>query len=132
MKKLGTILTVLLFGSALSLSACKKDEKKEGGEAKAGDKDKGGGDKDKGADKDKGGGGDMPSTGLAECDELIKRTLCMYDKMGDAGKDARKAFETGIAGWQEAAKNDATKQATIDGCKLGLDNSKTALEGQGC
>ncbi len=75
---------------------------------------------------------DVPSSGLAVCDELIKRVLCMYEKMGDAGADARKAFVEGIKGWQEAAQNDATRQATVDGCQLGLDNSRTALEGQGC
>jgi hypothetical protein len=129
------IFSVLLLGTALTFStACKKDEKKADDKAKPADDKatKPADDKAKPAD-DTAAKAPLPTTGDPTCDELIKKTMCSYDKMGDAvPASAREAFMTGIKGWQDAIKNDATKQATIDSCKMSLDASKDAYAAQGC
>ena len=131
------IFSVLLLGTALTFStACKKDEKKDADKADKGDKgDKGAKGDDKAGD-DKGGGdkggGDAVSTGAAECDDLIKKTMCMYDKTPGTPPEAKKAFEDSVKAWQEALKNDATKQATIDACKMSLDAGKDGFAAVGC
>jgi len=131
------IFSVLLLGTALTFStACKKDEKKDADKADKGDKgDKGAKGGDMAGDK---GGDDKTapaaaSTGAAECDELVKKTNCMYDKSGAAvPPEARKAWDDGVKAWTDALKNEATKQATIDACKMSLDAGKAGFESVGC
>ncbi len=147
------IFSVLLLGTALSfVPACddKKDDKKaddkKDAKAKADDKkadekkaeekkaDEAKADEAK-ADEKKADdtAAAAPSTGAPECDELIKRTMCSYDKAGAAvPAEAKKAFEDSTKAWTEALKNEATKKATIDACKASLDGAKAGFEAQGC
>ena len=71
------------------------------------------------------------STGAAECDELVKRTLCLYDK-ANVPAEARKAFDDGVEAWIEGLRDDATRQATIDACKMSLDAMLSAFASLGC
>jgi hypothetical protein len=151
MKKL---FTVILLGSALTLSvACddKKDDKKA--EDKKSDAKGKGDDKkadakgkaeekaevkaeEKKAEEAKAEGGTAaaaPSTGDPVCDELIKKTMCSYEKAGAAvPAEAKKAFEDGVKAWTEALKNEATKKATSDACKASLDGGKAGFDAVGC
>ena len=45
---------------------------------------------------------------------------------------ARKAFEDSVGAWKQALSNDATKQATIDACKMSPDAAKDGFAAQGC
>ena len=145
------IFSVLLLGTALTFApACddKKDDKKEDkkdAKAKADDKkadekkaeekkaDEAKADEKKADEAKAGDTAATPSTGAPECDELIKRTQCSYEKAGPAmPAEAKKAFEDSVKAWTEALKNDATKKATIDACKASLDGAKAGFEAQGC
>ncbi len=76
------------------------------------------------------------STGAYECDELIRLTLCSYDKLGSSGStymaDAKKAFTDAAVAWREALQNSATRQATIDACKMSLDAARSGFNSSGC
>jgi hypothetical protein len=146
------IFSVLLLGSALTLSAAcddkkddkKADDKKADAKGKADDKKA----EEKKAEEKKeeakveekkaeeakadGGGAAPPSTGDANCDELIKKTYCTYEKTPGMPAEAKKAFEDGIKAWQDALKNEATKKATSDACKTSLDAGKAGFEAVGC
>jgi hypothetical protein len=132
MKKLSALISVLFIGSAISLAACKKDNKDDdkkdtGKKADEGKKDEG--KKDEGK-KDEGGGGFK--TGIAECDELFERSMKCFDKMGDAGKEARAAFQESAKAYQDMAANEATKQAAADACKQSVEAAKAGWEAAGC
>jgi len=73
------------------------------------------------------------STGNAVCDSLITKTLCMYERAGeDVPDEAYQAFRDGIASWTETLQKDATRQATIDACKLSLNFGQDGYEAAGC
>lgn len=76
----------------------------------------------------------QPATaGAYECDELIRLVRCMYDKSGTAiSADMRKLFEDGVKAWQDALGNSATRQATIDACKMSLDAGRQGFDAVGC
>ncbi len=46
--------------------------------------------------------------------------------------ESMKAFEDGVEMWREALQNDATRQATIDSCKMSLDAGKDGWAATGC
>ncbi len=72
-------------------------------------------------------------TGAAECDELIKKTLCTYQKAGEAVPiEALKAFHDATGYWKEAIDDKSTRAATIDACKMSLDAGKDGFAAQGC
>lgn len=72
-------------------------------------------------------------TGSAECDSLITRVFCTMKKAGDAFPvESVKAFHDAIPMWRDALKNDDTRQATIDACKMSLDAGKDGFAAQGC
>ncbi len=123
------IFSVLLLGTALTFStACKKDEKKDADKTDKTDK------ADKGAKvDDKGAAPAFDTVGAAECDELVKRTRCSFEKAGAAmPPESKKAFEDGVGMWRDNLKNDATRQATIDACKMSIDAGKDGWTAQGC
>jgi glutaredoxin len=144
------IFTVLLLGTALTLPACddKKDDKKADDKAKTDKKDDKKADDKKADDKkaeekaeekkeeakaDGGTAAAPASTGDPVCDELIKKTMCSYEKAGAAvPAEAKKAFEDGVKAWTEALKNEATKKATSDACKASLDGGKAGFDAVGC
>jgi hypothetical protein len=82
------------------------------------------------------GGGDMASTGMKNCDDLVglyaKMLSC--DKMPAAGKDAQKQALDGMkTGW--AAMKDmpqASKDTTDAGCKTSADAMHTSMKAMGC
>lgn len=76
---------------------------------------------------------DAGGTGIVECDELIVRTRCSFQKAGSAmPSEAVKAFEDAVQMWKEASVNEATRQATIDACKMSIDFGRDGWEAQGC
>lgn len=125
------IFSVLLLGTALTFStACKKDEKKDADKADKKDGAKVAADK---AAVDKAADPAFDTVGAPECDELIKRTRCSFDKAGAAmPAESKKAFEDGVGMWRDNLKNDATRQATIDACKMSIDAGKDGWTAQGC
>jgi len=73
------------------------------------------------------------STGNEICDALIGRTLCMYDAAGEGvPEEALKAFRDGVSAWTDALRNEATRQATIDACKMSLDAAHEGYKAVGC
>ncbi len=66
------------------------------------------------------------------CAELIRRTRCLYEKMGGSAEDAKRALDQAIEGWRQTLADDTTRQATIDGCRLGLDSAKQTFDSMGC
>lgn len=79
-----------------------------------------------------GDGGDAAKTGIPECDELWDRSMKCYDKMGDAGAQAKEAFEQGAKAWKDLAGNEETKQQAADACKQALEAAKAGWEAAGC
>jgi len=141
------IFSVLFLGTALTLAtACddkkaddkKADDKKADAKAKADDKKA----DDKKADEKKADEAkaeekkaDAPaaeSTGAPECDELVKKTNCMYEKTPGMPAEAKKGFEDMVKGYTAALKNEASKQATIDACKAAVTSGKAGFDAIGC
>jgi hypothetical protein len=73
--------------------------------------------------------GDDMSTGIAECDELVKRyTAC--DKMPP---EAKAAFMEGAKAWKQgAAGGDAAKTAITDACKQAATAADAQMKQIGC
>lgn len=74
------------------------------------------------------------SVGAAECDELIARSRCTFKLAGSAmPAEAVKGFEDSVKTWKDAlAAGGASRAATIDACKMGLEAGKTGYEMSGC
>lgn len=73
------------------------------------------------------------TSGAAECDELIIRTLCSYKKAGpQLPASAIEAFESSIQAWRDNLANDATKQYVVDACKNSLDAGRDGFAAVGC
>lgn len=82
---------------------------------------------------DPGGYTTFTSTGNEHCDALIGRTMCMYDKAGEGvPEEARKAFLDGVSAWSDALRNETTRQATIDACRMSLEAANEGYEAVGC
>lgn len=73
-------------------------------------------------------------TGIAECDELYKRSMCTFDKIPDATaqEQARKAFTDSAADWQKQASDEATKATAQEACKAALETGSSSFEAVGC
>lgn len=71
-------------------------------------------------------------TGVAECDELWRRSMACYDKMGDAGRNAKKAFQDGAKAWRDLAKNPNTRDQAKDACKQALVAAEAGWKAAGC
>ena len=142
MKFKSTILVAALTALSFTIPACdgggeeKKEEEKadekaeEKTEEKAEEKTE-----EKAEEKAEGEGdaaGDGSGTGIAECDELWKRNMCVFDKMPSGADEARKAFEQAAQSWKDLAGNEATKQAAADACKQALTAGDEAWKAQGC
>ena len=153
-----TILTALCLSLSLGVAGCdkkeekkddkkaegdKKDEKKaedggeekaaeEGGEEKAaeGGEEAAEGGEEAAAD----GGGDDMSTGIEECDQLWKRSMCAFEKIPDenARKTSMDAFKESAKAWQDMAKDEATKSAAQQACKTALDAGDEGWKAAGC
>ncbi len=82
------------------------------------------------------GGGDMASTGVKECDDLMAayQKLFACDKMPAAAKDAQKqGFDAMKQGW--ATLKDApqaSKDAAATGCKTSMDAVAQSAKAMGC
>jgi len=156
-----TILTALVMSLSLGVAGCdKKEEKKDDKKAETKKKDDKKGDDKKADAKADGGdekaadGGDEKKaddggeaaadggeaaaddlkTGIEECDELWKRSMCAFGKIPDAAaqKTAKDAFAQSAQAWKDMAANDATKEAAKTSCKAAVDASGEAWKAQGC
>ena len=139
MKKLTALVSVLVLGSALSLGACKKDEKKEGdtaGKKVEPKKEEPKKEEPKAADPAPAGGGAAAATGLAECDAYIaaveKFVTC--DTVPQASRDATKQGLDGMkAAWGDTAgMPEEAKKAANDSCKQATDALKQGASAMGC
>jgi hypothetical protein len=139
--KFNTTLLVAAF-TALTFAApaCGGDAKKDDKKAEKKDDKKAEEKKEEKKEEEKkeekaagegGDGGDM-KTGIPECDELMERSMKCYEKMGDAGAQAKEAFMQGAKAWQDMAANEATKQAAADACKQATEAAKAGWEAAGC
>jgi hypothetical protein len=141
MKIQNTLLVAAFTALTFAVPACggdaKQDDKKaekKGDEKKAEEKkaEEKKAEAKKAEDPAAGDGGGEMKTGIAECDQLWDRAMKCYDKMGDAGKQAKDAFVQGAKAWQDMAKNEATKQAAADACKQAMEAAKAGWEAAGC
>ncbi len=64
---------------------------------------------------------DAGGTGSADCDVLITRVRC-----------AHQAFDDEVRVWRELLLDDATRQATINACKMALDAADHDDRYEGC
>jgi hypothetical protein len=141
MKKLTALIAVLFVGSALSLGACKKDEKKDEGKGKTTEpakkeepkKEEPAKEEPK---KEEPAAGGAASTGLADCDAYVaamdKYLQC--DKIPQATRDAAKqGMDAMKQGWGDtsALPDDVKKQAN-DACKQSVDALKQGATALGC
>ncbi|GEM_PF-5236941 len=76
---------------------------------------------------------DGTEIGIADCDELITRSRCTWNKLGAAQrKSAQFAFENSVKTWTKLAAEPATRQAAEEACTSSLAGSKEAFARQGC
>ena len=74
------------------------------------------------------------TTGIAECDEYIKRYRCFLEKMGQPSSAADQMEKT----WSDAlgstsgAGADIAKKAMADSCKQSLGSIEAQFTAQGC
>jgi hypothetical protein len=73
--------------------------------------------------------GDM-TTGIAECDDLVKR----YTACEKLPAEQKTAFLKGAEAWktQAATGSEDVKKATADACKQAATNADAALKASGC
>ena len=71
-------------------------------------------------------------TGAVECDALVVDIMCMYRKTPGVPYEAIKAMLDSIDAWRDALANDATRQATIDACKMSLDGGHDGFVALDC
>jgi hypothetical protein len=140
MKKLSTMFAVLLFGTVIAASGCKKDEaKKDDKAAKKPDEKKPDEAKPDEAKPDEakpteGGGG--AATGLAECDAYVAAVEA-YMKCDKVPQEARDGAKSGIEamkqGWGDtSAMPEEAKKQTNDACKQATDALKQGATAMGC
>jgi hypothetical protein len=78
-----------------------------------------------------------PATGVAECDEYIKKYEACLNSIGSKAPDAARAamkqgFDAQRASFKQAASTDAGKAALAGSCKTALDTAKQATQAYGC
>jgi hypothetical protein len=107
-----------------------KEEAKEDGKEEA--KEEAKEEKKEEAPKEEAAAGGDDSTGIPECDEVIKRSKCSFEKIPDEAmrKQAEDGFKQMAAAWKGIPEE--AKQATADGCKQALEAGKAGWEAQGC
>ncbi len=138
MKKLSALIAVLFVGSALSLGACKKDEKKEEGAKPtepAAKKDEAPKEEPK-KEEPKAEPAAAGGTGLADCDAYVaamdKYLAC--DKIPQAARDAAKQGADAMkSAWGDVgALPDDVKKQTNDACKSAVDALAQGASAMGC
>jgi len=150
MKKM---ITVLLFGAALAVTGCKKDDSTSSGTGTAsgtamkkpvagtGTATASGTAAATGTASGTASGTAAPAaggaTGIAECDDYMAQMDAMgkCSKMPDASKAAMQqgadAIKQSVDAWKQAGSPDAAKAGLVQGCKLGADALKQSLSAIG-
>lgn len=77
-----------------------------------------------------------PNTGVAECDEYIKKYEACLTKIAakapQVEKSMKDAFETQRKGFQTAASNPQTKATLSSTCKQAMDTAKASTSAYSC
>ena len=77
-----------------------------------------------------------PDTGVAECDEYIKKYETCLTKIAKAAPQVegpmKQAFEAQRTGFKTAASNPATKATLSSTCKQAMETAKTATKAYAC
>jgi hypothetical protein len=74
--------------------------------------------------------GEPVSTGIAECDDLVKR----YTSCEKLPAEQKNAFMEGAKAWKQGAESgsEEVKKSIADSCKQAAQAADTALKAQGC
>ena len=72
------------------------------------------------------------ATGIPECDDLMKRSICMVKSVSGDDTTALEAMNQSVKAMQDLASNPDTKAAAVDACKQALEAGKDGFEASGC